>query len=429
VNKKSALLLFYGLLVCLIPIRVMAASPAPYEIEVDQLRDWKQVYQHSSTLALQSLPGDALDSTRMKRGGVSGDYMIYRTKDFLRSFAVYAYYQPTGHAYDHPSFSISSDGQTYQDVIPDIHEDDGRTVTVVYESRSFPAATKYLKIAFKGSSVAQSPSIGKVVLNGPCSVGSSVPSGTVPYGRMVMLNRAASGDTVYYTTDGSDPRSSLTRKHYSSPIPVVNRLMLKTSAVDHSGSGRAAASRVSTYQYVPFRSSAPPVGMVDPLDDFKRIADRSNLYLAKDHPVYFDNDNSRMTRTTTATGSMIYHTEYDITSFLFYSSFFTGVPIEKHRVFVSSDGQQYQEITAQTDPVGYPESNWQQYMYEASSLPKHTRFLKIELLGSAKAWSPQVSKVVINQNTASVKLGSPGAGKWLKRNCHRNRKARAFITV
>lgn len=405
-KKKYSLLLTYSLLVCLLPIPVAGGSQASYEIEVDHLRDWKQVYNHSDTLTLQSLPGDAQDPTRVKRAGISGEYMIYRTKGFLRSFTIYSYYQPAGNAYDHPIFYISSDGKSYRNVTPDIHEDGGRTAAFVYESRHFPADTKYLKILYKGSSAAKSPSIGKVVINGPSSVGSSMPSGEVPYGRMIMLNRASLGDTIYYTTDGSNPRTSLTRKHYSSPIPVLDRLLLKTTAVNHSGSGRSAAGRVSTYEYVPLSSSAPPVGMVDELDNFKQMSGRSNLYAVKDHPAYFNNDSRRVTRATTKPGSMIYRTDYDITSFTIYSSFFTSIPIEKHRLFVSSDGKQFTEITAQAEPVGYPIGNWQQYAYEASSLPEHTRVVKIELLGSAKSWSPQVSKVVINQNTATVKLES-----------------------
>jgi hypothetical protein len=414
VRNKHSLMLLCGLLVCLTPLPVMAAGQASYEIEVDHLRDWKQVYQHSASLVLQSLPGDAQDSSLVKRGGASGEYMVYRTKGILRSFAVHSYYQSAGGAQDHPLFSVSSDGKSYRNVTPDIHEDGGRMDSVVYESRNFPAGTKYLKIVFKGTAGAKSPSIGKVVLNGPASIDSSVPSGTVPYGRMIMLNRGDKGDTVYYTTDGSDPRLSVTRKHYSSPIPVVTSLLLKTTAVNHSGTGRSAASRVSTYRYVPRASSVPPVGMIDPLDNFKRIAGRSNLYITKDHPDYFNNDNTRLTRATTAPGSLIYHTDYDITSFMIYSSFYVSVPIEKQRLLVSSDGKQFQEITAQAEPVGYPIHNWQQYSYEASSLPKNTRFLKIELLGSDKAWSAQISKVVINQNTASVKLKSSPSEEAVK---------------
>ncbi|SFS54707.1 chitobiase/beta-hexosaminidase C-terminal domain-containing protein [Paenibacillus sp. BC26] len=407
-RKNASLLLLYGLLGCLIPLSATgdAAPLSYYEIEIDHLRDWKQVYKHSDTLFLTKAPGETSDPTRVKRSGVSGENMVYKAEGYLRSFAVYAYYQPNGSkTYDHPAFYISKDGVTYIKVIPDRHEVDSGAVNIVYESRKFPAGTKFLKVVYQGSSIARSPAIGKVVLNGPSSADTSVPSGTVPYGRMVMLNQGEKGETIYYTTDGSDPRTSLTRMHYSSPIAVVQNLLLQITAVGHSSTGQSAATGVSTYRYVPAPQLAPPVGLIDPLDNFKLLANRANLYVASNQPGYFDNDKGRLARTTSAPGSMVYHTGYDIQSFTVYSSFFTGNPLEEHRLFVSSDGKDYKQIPVTINPVGYPTGNWQQYAYEASGLPEHSRYLKIVLLGS-KAWSPQVSKVVINQNTASVKLAT-----------------------
>jgi hypothetical protein len=406
VKRKLAYLLAYGMFVCLIPTHVLGDGISPsYEIEVDSLQNWNAVYKHSDSLKLQKIPGNALDSTLVKPSGVSGEYMVYQAKEksLFRSFSIYAYYT-AGHKYVHPTISISGDGKTYKKITPDIHESGGNSV--VYESRGFPRNTKYLKITFQGKSTDQSPSIGKVVLNGPSNVDASVPSGTVPYGSMILLNRGEAGETVYYTTDGSDPRFSLTRKHYYSPIPVLGNLELKTTAVNHSGSGKSAAGMVSTYLYAPASTAAAPVGMVDSLDNFKQMDSRSNLYIIKNNPGFFDNDGGRVTRSTTEPGSIVYHTDYDIRSFTVYSSFITGVPVEAQRFFVSPDGKKYKEISAQAGPSGYQQSNWQPYAYDVSSTPAHTRFLKIMLVGSAKAWSPQISKVVINQNTASVELVS-----------------------
>ncbi|NBD26345.1 chitobiase/beta-hexosaminidase C-terminal domain-containing protein [Paenibacillus glycinis] len=404
-NKKLAGLLAFGVL-ALIPAPVLGdAVPPSYEIEVDALENWNQVFQHSGTLKLQNLPGDVLDPSRVKPSGVPGENLVYRTpdKNYLRSFSIYGYYA-AGRNYDHPMIAISGDGKTYKTITPDIHESGGNTV--VYESRGLPAGTKYLKITYPGLGINQAPSIGKVVLNGPSMVDASVPSGTVPYGRMVMLIRGEEGETVYYTTDGTDPRVSLTRKHYSNPIPVLGKLLLKTTAVNHSSSGKSAASMVSTYQYAPAATDAAPAGMVDPLDDFKLVDSRSNLYIAKDDPGYFDNDGSRISRSAMGPGYVVYHTDYDIHTFTVYSSFFTGVPVENHRFFASTDGKRYTEISAEASTAGYAESNWQPYAFEGSSLPAKTRYLKIMLVGSANSWSPQVSKVVLNRNTASVKLVS-----------------------
>ncbi|MBM7563601.1 chitobiase/beta-hexosaminidase C-terminal domain-containing protein [Paenibacillus sacheonensis] len=413
-KKKLVCLSALGIIAGIIPAHVLGdAIPPAYEIEVDSLADWNRVYRHSDTLQLQSLPGDKLDSTRIKPSGASGEYAIYRTADksFLRSFSIYAYYA-SGQKYSHPTFSVSSDGKAYREITPDIHESGGNTVE--YVSRNFPGSTKYLKITFPGGGGNPCPSIGKVVLNGPANVDASVPSGTVPYGRMIMLNRAEAGETVYYTTDGSDPRSSKTRKHYFSPIPVLGNLTLKTTAVNHSGTGKSAAGIVSTYRYTPVATDAAPVGMIDNLDNFQLAAGRSNVYVAKNDPGYFDNDGGRIARTATGPGYIVYRTDYDIRSFTVYGSFYTGVPVEDQRFFASADGKQYTEISAEAETAGYSQSNWQPYAFEASALPARTRYLKIMLNGSANSWSPQVSKVVINQNTASVKLASKLSGGTVK---------------
>ncbi|MGO4373409.1 chitobiase/beta-hexosaminidase C-terminal domain-containing protein, partial [Paenibacillus sp. MCAF20] len=223
--------------------------------------------------------------------------MTYRSNGPLESFSLYTYYRDDNGPYDQPNFYVSHDGSEYEKVTPQIYNDGDNVNLVVYELRNFRKDAKYLKIEFTGSDIAKSPVIGKAVLNGPLGVTANLPSGSVPYGTMVMLERAAAGDTVYYTTDGSDPRTSLTRKLYASPIIVVNELQLKITAVKKSASGKKAASRVSDYHYIPESSLDTAVGMLDPLDNFKQVYSKSSIYIAKDTPYYFGNDLHRIART------------------------------------------------------------------------------------------------------------------------------------
>lgn len=147
-------------------------------------------------------------------------------------------------------------------------------------------------------------------------------------------------------------------------------------------------------------------GLNDSLDNFDQVLRRSNIYIESSQPAYFGNDAKRIARLSTEPGTIIYHTKYDISSIMIYSYFFSGIALEKSRLYVSENGKNYTEITAEVYPVGSPVSNWQQYAYEVSSLPPNKRYLKIELLGSAKSWSPQLSKVMLNRSTASVTMTS-----------------------
>ena len=229
-----------------------------------------------------------------------------------------------------------------------------------------------------------------------------LPSGAVTYGDMVVLTASKPEATVYYTTDGSDPRKSATRKHYVSPIKVLGALQLRTCAVYHPTADSTVVSAVSIYRYTLTGAGGPTGGLSDPLSDYKQLFNRANVYVATDHPSYFGDDAKRIARASTASGSVVYHTDYDITSFQTSSYFFTGIDKQKNRYYASKDGKAYTEVTANSYPVGNPAGNWLQYVDEALSLPAKTRYLKIELRGTAQSWSPQLSGVLINRGTASV---------------------------
>ncbi|MBB6671463.1 chitobiase/beta-hexosaminidase C-terminal domain-containing protein [Cohnella nanjingensis] len=403
-KRKTVWLLAYVMLVVLLPAHTYGDSSGGNEIEVDDLADWQQAYAHSSTLALRTIAGDDRDPTRVASGGPSVEELVYRAEGNLKSFAVHTYGKADGTA-GRLKFLISPDGKTYRGVVPDVHEEPGDPPAVSYESRGFPSGTKYLKIVFEGGGAEASPEIGQVVLNGPSVALASKPSGPVLYGSMILLNPKQDGDIVYYTTDGSDPRTSQTRKPYNSPIPIEGETLLKTTEASATGESPSSAG-VSTYAYTPYLLAAPPPGIADPLNDFGLTEVRANVYVAHDNPDYFGNDGSRAVRATLSPGVLVYRADYEMTSFSVRSFYFAGQPLEKLKFYVSPDGKQYGEIAAESYPSGFPVSNWQPYAYENMSLPAGTRYLKIEMLGQAKAWTPQVSEVAINLNTASVMLAT-----------------------
>nr|WP_321423653.1 PQQ-binding-like beta-propeller repeat protein [uncultured Methanobacterium sp.] len=79
-------------------------------------------------------------------------------------------------------------------------------------------------------------SIEKVDSTAP-TVNSSLPSGTYNTPQNVVLNATDdSGNvTIYYTTDGTDPQTSSTRRVYTRPIVISDTTTLKYAAVDPSG--------------------------------------------------------------------------------------------------------------------------------------------------------------------------------------------------
>ncbi|THF73666.1 chitobiase/beta-hexosaminidase C-terminal domain-containing protein [Cohnella fermenti] len=447
-KKKSVVLLALLLLSLVASSHTLGDVAEKYLTETDDLTDWSKVASRSPTLTLKTsgtssgtssgaASGAAsADPTRAYGSGKSGEYLVYKAKGYLRSFSVEAYSSASAEGSKSPQptplLSISADGKTYRAVTPDIHASGDGSGRMLYESREFPSGIKYLKIVYPSGNGGAVFSIGRVVLNGDgdggtgASANASKPSGPVLYGSMIRLT-AASGQMIYYTTDGSDPRSSSTRQRYGSPIAIVGETVLKTTAEGAAATGTTAtgttttatsqassasptassgktAGDVSTYTFTPYPQAPPASGIADPLDDFALTALRSNLYLAKDTPSYFGNDSSRAVRATTAPGMLIYVSAEDIESFAVLSFYFSGLAFEKLKFYVSSDGTEYNEVAAESYPSGDPVSNWQPQAYENMSLPAGTRYLKIELTGTAKSWTPQVSEVLINRNTASAAL-------------------------
>jgi hypothetical protein len=152
-----------------------------------------------------------------------------------------------------------------------------------------------------------------------------------------------------------------------------------------------------------------PVGLVDDLNDFAKTFQRSNMYTESANASFYGNDAKRAVRSTASLGYVIYKTSYDIQSFVAYSYFYTGVSIIGHKIYASANGTSYTEVLPKVYTSGEPNNNWQLFAYEGLQLPTGTRYLKIEFAGDEKSWTPQLSKVVINQSTVSV-LADPASG-------------------
>lgn len=156
-------------------------------------------------------------------------------------------------------------------------------------------------------------------------------------------------------------------------------------------------------------ANAEENGFVDEMNNFTLVYQRSNIRIETVDPSYFGNDPSRMVRNTTATGYMIYKTTMPINTFTAYSYSFIGggMPMVGHRFYASADGLTFTEVNPLVFSSGAPVSNWQLVIYEDAQVPSDTHYLKIEFTGGAKSWTPQLSKLVINQNVSSVIADPP----------------------
>ncbi|GAA3408242.1 sugar-binding protein [Paenibacillus hodogayensis] len=149
-------------------------------------------------------------------------------------------------------------------------------------------------------------------------------------------------------------------------------------------------------------------GLIDNLDHFQYLFARSsNIVIDTSNPQNFGGDTRRLTRNSTATGSFTYKTDYDLASFTVSAYFWIGTEVKDLQFLASSDGVTYHPVTAQAYTSGPVVSSWQMYVYEAFALPQGTRYLKIQLEGADKSWTPQVSQTILNLNTASVAASIP----------------------
>jgi hypothetical protein len=101
-------------------------------------------------------------------------------------------------------------------------------------------------------------------------------------------------------------------------------------------------------------AAAPPAGLVDELNDFSKVYQRSNMYTEGANASYYGNDPKRAVRATTATGYVVYRTTYDIQSFAVYSYFFTGLAIVDHKIYTSPNGTTYTEFKPAVYTSGAP---------------------------------------------------------------------------
>ncbi|EKF87111.1 PKD domain-containing protein [Methanobacterium formicicum DSM 3637] len=80
-------------------------------------------------------------------------------------------------------------------------------------------------------------------------ISSATPAGGVYNMTQIVTLTSNAGTTIYYTTDGSDPRTSSTKIKYTNPIPISNTIILKFAAIDSANNWGSIYTE--TYSIVP----------------------------------------------------------------------------------------------------------------------------------------------------------------------------------
>lgn len=123
--------------------------------------------------------------------------------------------------------SVSNTGVvTYSTLIPEASRTATLTCTATHTASGATKEATYT-ITFTNPNVIQEPVISYTM---------------VSEGLQVTLTHPTTGVTIYYTTDGSDPRTSTTKATYSAPFNVANNTTIKAYAVKDSKTSPVAST-------------------------------------------------------------------------------------------------------------------------------------------------------------------------------------------
>lgn len=378
------------------PVSIASAEEAP--AFVDELENMSNIYDRKDKLFIESGNPQRFggDASRLVRSTTEPRYITYKTDFDVHSIVVPAYYHLGTPVVD-LQFLVSTDDETYTPIVPNVYTSGEITsswLLHVHESFDLPPGIRYVKIQIEGEVTAWTPQLAKVILNkGTASVEASIPSGSELIGTQPLtLTSQTPGANIYYREVGEEQYQA-----YTAPIVLDKTVTMETYAVKPG----LLQSYPVTLEYTVNQ------GLVDELDNFSNLFDRSNqLKIEKGNPQRFGGDDSRATRNVKDSQYMIYYTDYDVQSFVVPIYYQMQQSKIEPKFFISSDNVTYTPVDADVYTSGETKEQWLLHVYENMNLPPGVRYVKIELEGDT-AWSPQVSRVILNHGTASVQPSLP----------------------
>lgn len=156
---------------------VEVVRPTSFGELIDPLNNFNLIDSRSSNVKFDSANQHLLhnDGSRLRRGAITNEHIVYRTPYPIQSFEMTAYKQNETSPYEHFKFLASSDGVTYREVDAEFVNEGiqpGVTeswVKLLYRSSTLPDSARYLKIQFihpanAPDSPSWNPQIGEVAI-------------------------------------------------------------------------------------------------------------------------------------------------------------------------------------------------------------------------------------------------------------------------
>ncbi|MDQ0091318.1 enterochelin esterase-like enzyme [Paenibacillus anaericanus] len=175
-------------------------------------------------------------------------------------------------------------------------------------------------------------------------------------------------------------------------------------------------------------STNEPGSMTDNANDWSvSYSHSANMTVDTTNPDFFNGDNSRFTRSSTATGEVVYSLA-DMSQFTARIYLFGSVDVNKVEFYSSPDGTSWTLAAgSRSNPVATL-NGWKFVDYSPTAiLPPGTNYLKVELSDSTDGWATQLGNITISTDgemvnpfseIQSLTINSVALGKTMRLNVY-----------
>jgi hypothetical protein len=176
--------------------------------------------------------------------------------------------------------------------------------------------------------------------------------------------------------------------------PVVRSFVVLSALVAAAPAASATAGQAG----VNWQPNQATANLVDELGDWSKVYSHTDGGWSFDssNPASFDNDTSRIKRTSTNTEDIRYYRAGGFTTGAI-KVYYLGTDSYTFTLSRSSDNTNWLAVTTtNTTPIATPGGWFGTTFTPSTSLPIGTKYLKLELSGAPHNWAPQIAQVVLS---------------------------------